>query len=240
MTGRGHRQARPRPPAPEPPSVPVALNQDLPGRHYTSRKKHACPGWGESRSTRPTSSHREPDSHYGEPVDDVLSGVDHLVEEGIADDDRVGIMGHSHGAGLGPLVVAERPEQFVAAAFAEGAVDKFSLYGQMPGYLNVNVHEDVMWGSSPYRNPERYLELSPIFDEGVRSTPTLLEFGQESLAVQGLEYGSALWREGTAHELVVYPDAGHNLRKPALQRDAMRRNLEWWARWIDPGPSGNR
>lgn len=105
----------------------------------------------------------------------------------------------------------------------------------MPGWLNVNVHEKVMWGTSPYRNPERYIELSPIFDEGVRSTPTLLEYGQESLAVQGLEYGSALWREGTPHELVIYPDAGHNLRKPALKKDAMSRSLEWWTKWIEPG-----
>lgn len=185
-------------------------------------------------------SYRKPDSHYREPVDDVLAGVDHLIDEGIADSDRVGIMGHSQGAGLGPLVVAERPDQFAAAAFAEGAVNKLSLYGQMPGWLNVNVHEKVMWGPSPYRNPERYLELSPIFDEGVRSTPTLLEYGQESLAVQGLEYGSALWREGTSHELVIYPDAGHNLRNPALKKDAMRRSLEWWTEWIEPGPSRSR
>lgn len=180
---------------------------------------------------------REPTAHHREPVADVLAAIEHLVEEGLADDERVGIMGHSHGAGLGPMVLARSPDQFVAAAFAEGAVDKISLYGQMPGYLNMNVHEGLMWGTTPYRDPGRYVDLSPIFDREVRSTPTLLEYGQESLAVQGLEYGSALWREGTDHQLVIYPDAGHNLRRPELKVDAMRRSLSWWTRWIEPGPS---
>lgn len=179
---------------------------------------------------------RNPSAPDREPVQDILTGIDHLLEEGIADSTRVGIMGHSHGAWLGPMVVAARPEQFEAASFAEGWANNLSLYGQMNGWLNRRTHEPNH-GGSLYDRPQRYMQMSVVLREGVRSTPTLLEAGQNSAAVQWMEYAKALWRKGTAHEFVIYPDAGHNLRRPPLKLDAMRRNLEWWARWIRPGPS---
>lgn len=182
---------------------------------------------------------RNPTERHREPVQDVLTGVDALVDRGLADSARVGIMGHSYGAWLGPMVVARRPEQFAAAAFAEGGVDQVSRYAQMDGWLTSNFDERQHWmGATLYEDPAAYLEMSPIFYEGVRETPTLVEAGQESLAVQGMEYAKALWREGTPHEFVIYPDAGHNLEDPALMMDAMRRSLAWFRRWIEPGVEG--
>lgn len=184
-------------------------------------------------------SFRNPTAPDREPVADILTGIDHLIDEGVADSSRVGIMGHSHGAWLGPMVVAARPQQFRAASFAEGWGDQFSLYGQMPGWLNQRTHEPA-FGGTPYERPERYLEMSAVLREGVRSTPTLLEAGEKSAAVQWMEYATALWREGTPHEFIIYPGAGHNLQKPELKMDAMRRNLDWWAKWIEPGPAPSR
>lgn len=183
---------------------------------------------------------REPDSNAEEPVEDVLTGIEHLVATRAIDGERVGIMGQSHGAWLGPMVVAEEP-RFAAASFAEGAGDKLSLYGQMPGSLNRNIHEYYM-GTTPYEDPEKYLRESPVFLESFTgTTPTLFEYGQESLAVQGLEYASALWRQGTPHELVIYPETGHNIREPALHLDSMVRNLRWFRRWLlgEDGPGAD-
>lgn len=182
---------------------------------------------------------QEPDSNAREPVEDVLTGIEHLVATREIDRERIGILGQSHGAWLGPMVVAEDP-RFAAASFAEGAGDKLSLYGQMPGLLNRNIHEHFM-GTTPYEDPEAYLRESPVFLESFTgTTPTLLEYGQESLAVQGLEYASALWRQGTPHELVIYPGTGHNISEPALHLDSMERNLRWFRRWLleDEGSGG--
>ena len=170
----------------------------------------------------------------GEPVRDVLSGIDMLVDEGVADSTRIGILGHSHGAWLGPMIVAERPDLFAAASFAEGRANSLSAYGQVEGWRARNVVAPSV-GASPYDRPERYLELSPAFRERAHSTPMLLEYGQRGMAIQGLELASALWDEGTPHDLVVYRNAGHGLRSPKRVLASMRRNLDWFSRWMEPG-----
>lgn len=168
-----------------------------------------------------------------EPVEDVVTGIQHLISKGIAVKDQLGIMGHSHGGWLGPIVVAEYPH-FQAASFSEGMADFLSLYGQMPGMLNLVTHEKEMSSINPYKNPERYLELSPAFRENFYKTaPTLLEYGQEKLAIQGLEMGKAFWRHETPYELVIYPDTGHNIFEPKMNVESMQRNLRWFEQWIE-------
>jgi len=173
-----------------------------------------------------------------DPSDDILSGISFLANRGIVDGERIGIMGQSHGAWLGPYVMAKQ-RIFRAASFAEGSVDILSIYGHMPGWLNLNVHE-YYYGSTPYDDPQRYLELSPIFNfKGLR-TATLLEFGEQSLAVDGLEFLTALWRQGIPHEFVIYPKTGHNISSPRLELESMNRNLDWFDFWMldkqDPDP----
>ena len=43
--------------------------------------------------------------------------------------------------------------------------------------------------------------------------------------------GLAVWVE-----FDIYPRSGHVYYEPMLEREAMRRNLEWFTRWIPPGP----
>jgi hypothetical protein len=120
---------------------------------------------------------------------------------------------------------------FKAASFAEGDLDFISNYGQMPGRLNLFTHEFYNPGT-PYDNLQRYIDISPIFAMRGLKTPTLLEFGQRSLAVAGLESVSALWREGVPHEMIVYPREGHNLASPVLQLESIHRNLDWFDYWM--------
>lgn len=167
-----------------------------------------------------------------EPVDDILTGIEHLIAEGEADADRIGITGYSWGGRLAPLAAAEKPI-FRAASIAEGVgINTLSNYGQGSGWSAVGVREYHL-GGSPYEQPDRYLEQSPVFqNQYVGTTPTLLEYGQGGEAIQGLELGRALWRQGTAHEVVVYPGAGHGFREPAVRAESMQRNLDWFERWI--------
>lgn len=175
---------------------------------------------------------QEPEAIDGEPVEDIVSGIEHLISTGIADGERLGIMGHSHGGWLAPMVAAEYP-RFRAASFNEGFANFLSLYGQMPGWLNLVAHEGEMATGTPYENPERYLELSPAFRENLtKNIPSLLEFGEEKGAMQGLEFGKAFWRHETPYKLVIYPDTGHNIFEPRMDVASMERNLQWFDRWI--------
>jgi dipeptidyl aminopeptidase/acylaminoacyl peptidase len=162
-----------------------------------------------------------------EAVADVLTGIDHLTTQGRVDSSRIGIMGHSHGAWLGPIVATERPT-IEATSFAEGASNYLSLYGQWSGWRNRGLHEYSL-GGSPYERPQRYVALSPPFqDRFTENVPTLLEYGQRGTAIQGLETAKALWRHGTPHEFVVYPGVGHGIRKPSVHLESMKRNLQWF------------
>lgn len=185
-------------------------------------------------------SYREPPGgHQSAPVDDVVTGVRALIDRGIASSSTTGIMGQSHGAWLGPLVVNAAPDLFGASSFAEGAADWLSLYGHMPGWLNVYTHEMPSHGGNPYDDIQSMIALSPVFGVGRAGVPMLLEYGQLSGAPQGLEYLTALWRHGVPSELVIYPQTGHNLEKPRMMRESMLRNLDWFEFWLRDAPPGD-
>lgn len=177
-------------------------------------------------------SFKEPTKPDQEPVDDVITGINYLVNKNLAHKDKLGIMGHSHGGWLGPMVAAEKPI-FKAASFAEGAGNYLSLYGHQAGYMARELYEYHL-GSSPYENTDRYLELSPAFKNSLTTQiPTLLEFGQQSpMATQGVEFAKAFWRHDTPHKLTIYPNERHNIRSPKMQIDAMERNIEWFEKWL--------
>ncbi|MEL7833196.1 alpha/beta hydrolase family protein [Fodinibius sp. Rm-B-1B1-1] len=168
-----------------------------------------------------------------EPIEDVISGIKYLVSNNMADKNNLGISGHSHGGWLGPMVAAENPI-FKAASFAEGFGNYLSLYGHLDGARNKELHEYYL-EFAPYDNPDRYLELSPIFEDSLTTKiPTLLEFGQHSpVAKQGVEFAKAFWRQDTPHKLTIYPGEGHSIRSPALQANAMKRNIDWFEKWMD-------
>ena len=174
-----------------------------------------------------------------DPSDDIVSGISFLIKRGMVDQDKIGIMGQSHGGWLGPYVMAHK-RIFKAASFAEGFANMMAAYAQTSGRLNLNVHEYYLDGS-PYDNPQRYIELSPIFNFQDLTTATLLEFGEQSLAVQGLDFQSALWRRGVPHEMVIYPKTGHNISSPTLMLESINRNLDWFDYWMlgkrNPDPS---
>lgn len=166
----------------------------------------------------------------GEPVDDIISGIERLVKEGIADPKRLGISGQSHGAWLAPLVMT-RAKIFSAGSFSEGTANKIVNYTSMPGELNRKVH-DVINGSSLYDSPERYVELSPdLHFKGLKAA-VLFEAGNRSLAVNMLGLPNAARAAHMPAEYIVYPKTSHNIAIPRLQKESAERNLDWFRFWL--------
>ena len=86
--------------------------------------------------------------------------------------------------------------------------------------------------------PEAYRVHSAMFHVKGVTTPTLIQHGERDERVpisQGYELCNALKRQGCTVQMVVYPRSPHGLREPKLLRDAMRRNLEWFARYVPAG-----
>src|SRR5262249_35117530 len=91
----------------------------------------------------------------------VLPGVDKVIEMGVADPERLGVMGHSYGS-YSTLSLIVQTKRFKAALAADGSGDLISAYGQMDaqgGALQTSILEagQGLMGGPPWEFPQRYI-----------------------------------------------------------------------------------
>ncbi len=157
-------------------------------------------------------------------ADDVLSGVDSLVAEGLADQACLFLFGHSWGAYLvNRIVTHEHP--FRAAVCWEGVADLRLLDSLLGG----SAMQRAWRGGSPHDAPAQWEIDSPIeFVERVR-TPMLLVYGEDSaLKPHGLAWYTALRDHDVPCSLVFYGGEGHLLTRPENRADLFRRSASWF------------
>jgi len=73
------------------------------------------------------------------------------------------------------------------------------------------------------------------------TTPLLIQHGEADprVPIDGAwKFYRALKAMGKTVEFDIYPRGGHVLYQPMQEREAMRRNLDWFRRWIPPEPGG--
>lgn len=161
---------------------------------------------------------------------DIMTGVDHLIKEGIADENKLGIMGWSYGGFMTSRVIT-KTHRFKAASIGAAVTNGVSFAGQtdIPEFMA------YYFGGWPWDDLKVYLDLSPIFHvKGVR-TPSLIQHGEVDLRVplaQGQEMYLALKKQGVPVEFVTYPREPHGLQEPKHVKDAVTRNLNWFNKWI--------
>lgn len=162
---------------------------------------------------------------------DIDSGVDHLVSEGVADPDRLGIMGWSFG-GHHTYWGITQTERFKAASAGAGANDLISMYSQtdLPGFYHTYL------GPKPWEDFDFYEERSAYRYVDRVTTPLLIQVGERDERVpaeQSIQFYEAVSALGNAPaKLVIYPGQGHGISDVALTRDLMERNVAWFTRWI--------
>ncbi|HLA77290.1 MAG TPA: S9 family peptidase [Vicinamibacteria bacterium] len=166
----------------------------------------------------------------GADYQDLLAGVDQLVSKGIADPDRLGIMGWSYGGFMTSWAVTQT-KRFKAASVGAGVTNLMSFTGtaDIPGFL------PDYFGGELWDVFEVWRAHSAMFQVKGVSTPTLIQHGDADLRVpisQGYEFYNALKRQGVVTKMVVYPRQPHGLQEPKLILDAMNRNLEWFDEWV--------
>lgn len=161
---------------------------------------------------------------------DIMSGVDELISRGIADPDRLGIMGWSYGGYMTSWTITQT-RRFVAASVGAGVTNLMSFNGTsdiagfIPDYFQAEYWENL----------DAYREHSAMFQIGGVTTPTLIQHGDSDVRVplsQGRELYNALKRQGVEVEMVIYPRQPHGPNEPRLIMDVIQRNLDWFARWI--------
>lgn len=161
-------------------------------------------------------------------VQDILSGVDMLIAEGIADPERLAVSGWSNGGYLTNCLISAT-DRFKAASSGAGVFDTVMQWSieDTPGHV-VNYNSGLPW-----ERAEQMHRSSPLYKANEIVTPTLIHVGENDPRTP-VEHSIALHRSlhhyvGTPTELVIYPDEGHGLTKMSHRRA----KLEWDMKWFE-------
>jgi dipeptidyl aminopeptidase/acylaminoacyl peptidase len=161
---------------------------------------------------------------------DILAGVDALIARGVADPERLGIMGWSYGGYMTSWVITQT-KRFKAASVGAGVTNLMSFTGtaDIPSFI------PDYFGGEYWDTFDAWRARSAMFNVKGVTTPTLIQHGEADRRVpvsQGYELYNALRRQGVTTKMVVYPRQPHGLQEPKLVLDAMTRNLEWFEQYV--------
>jgi dipeptidyl aminopeptidase/acylaminoacyl peptidase len=165
---------------------------------------------------------------YGD-YEDVISGVDKVIEMGIGDPDKQFVMGWSYGGYLTSFIVT-KTNRFKAASMGAGLPNLISMVTttDIQDYLVAHM------GSEFWNDYETYEKHSAIYQIKNTTTPTQIIHGANDLRVpftQGQEFYRALERLGVDTEMIVYPRTPHGPREPKFLMDVSDRILTWFEKY---------
>lgn len=168
--------------------------------------------------------------YFRQAFEDIMSGVDYLIEKGIADPDKLGMMGWSAGGHWSNWTLVST-DRFKAISTGAGAVNWISLYAQ----TDVQDTREFYFKGRPYDNWDGYVKVSPLKYITRAKTPTLIHFGEKDRRIpkpQGDELHMALKKLGVPTEFIVYPNMPHGLRNARYQLVKMEAEFSWFEKWI--------
>jgi dipeptidyl aminopeptidase/acylaminoacyl peptidase len=162
----------------------------------------------------------------GKDFKDIMAGVDAAIARGIADPDRLVVMGGSYG-GFMTFWTITQTDRFKAAIGHAGICDWYSFHGQsdIPGLMEYG------FLGQPWTSPEVYRKWSPMTYVDRAKTPLMITHGERDLRVpisQGEQYYRALKKRGVEVVFLRFPREGHGIQEPNHQIDLFQRQLEWF------------
>ena len=152
--------------------------------------------------------------NYFEPgYQDIISGVDHLIAEGIVDGERMGALGWSAGGHWSNWILV-RTDRFKAISSGAGTSNWISMYAQSDVQRN---RQFYLGDDLPYDNFDAYWDQSPLKYIRNARTPTMIHVVQGDPRVpspQSVELHMALKKIGVPTELYMYPGNSHGIPDP--------------------------
>lgn len=166
----------------------------------------------------------------GKDYQDLMAGVDEVIRLGIADQNRLAVMGGSYG-GFMTFWVVTQTDRFKAAIGHAAISDWYSFHGQsdIPGLMEYG------FGGMPWTARETYTKYSPMSHVDRVKTPLMITHGEQDRRVpiaQGEQYYRALRKRGVDVVFVRYPREGHGIGEPNHQIDLVGRQLEWFEKYV--------
>ena len=170
--------------------------------------------------------------YYRQSHLDVMTGVDHLINKGLADGDRMVKMGWSGGGHMTNKIITHT-NRFKAASSGAGAVNWISMYAQS----DVRIYRTPWFGGTPWQKDapiDAYWDHSPLKDISKVTTPTLVLVGENDVRVpmpQSVELYRALKSNGVPTHLYVAPREPHGWRELRHELYKVNIELDWFEKY---------
>lgn len=164
---------------------------------------------------------------------DLMAGVDHVISMGVADANRLGVMGWSYGGFMTSWIITQT-KRFKAASIGAAVTNLMSFTGtaDIPGFI-----PDYM-GAQFWDNLDVYRQHSAMFNIKGVSTPSLIQHCEGDLRVpisQGYELYNALKQQGVPVRMLVMPRQAHGPTEPKMMLKVMQTNVEWFDKMLGSG-----
>jgi len=162
---------------------------------------------------------------------DYLSGIDAMIERGIADEARIGTMGVSYGGFMSAWLVTQ-DRRFKAAVAGSPVTEWYSFT------FTTNIPRWALWfldNADPEEAGNQVHTRSPVMHASKARTPTLLTAGANDRctpAGQAREFYQALIGHGVESQLVIYPGEGHGVSRFPAVTDYLTRLVTWFERYM--------
>ncbi|ULQ55653.1 S9 family peptidase [Flavihumibacter rivuli] len=161
----------------------------------------------------------------GKDYIDLMNGIDAVIKMGVADKDKLGVMGWSYGGFMSSWVVGHT-NRFKVASIGAPVVDlrHQNLTDDVAGLLITYFNGD------PWTNWDLYDKYSPLLYVQHVQTPVLLQHGEADQRVpvsNSIMFYNALKRRNIPVRLLVLPRQPHGPVEPRMVKKTMQTNLEW-------------
>ena len=176
----------------------------------------------------------------------VLPAVDHLIEMGIADEDRLGLIGHSYG-GYSVYGLITQTDRFKAAVASAGISNLVSNYGTFDvrtryGHMSAQRAGLALWseagqgrmGVPPWEDMDRYVRNSPLtYVERVKTPILIIHGDQDPVPIQQAEeFFTALLRQGKRARFARYFGESHIIKGRANVLHRWNLTFEWFDEYL--------
>ena len=176
-------------------------------------------------------------------IESVEPAVKKIVDMGLADPARIGVIGHSWG-GFDAAYLATHSKVFAAAVAGAAITNLVSNYGNHHWSSGIAETDHIETGQQRmqvpiYEDVQAYIRNSAVFNVHTMTTPLLLEVGDNDGTVhwhQGVELYNIARRAKRNVVMLAYGGEDHSLRRRANQIDYHRRIHQWFAHYLKGEP----
>ena len=171
--------------------------------------------------------HNYPSQDY----DDLISGVDAVIDKGYVDKNKLYVTGGSGGGVLSAWIIG-KTNRFKAAVVVKPVINwhSFILNADMSAYF-----AKYWFAQMPWENPESYLSRSPLSLVGNVKTPTMLMTGEQDFRTpisETEQFYTALKLQKIESALVRIPGASHGIAaKPSNLIAKVSAILTWFGKY---------